>query len=412
MFRKQQNTITTVIDIGTTKVCTVVGRQAKNGDVEILGAGVVPSQGLLLDAVISIEELGDALAASAQEAARTSGVNLNGAYLGVTGSYFETVERSGSLSKPAGAPPLSLLDLDLALESARPTPLRHGDELLHLVAREFLLDGTRGIKSPVGMHALHLEVNGMAILARTAPMENLRKAASRAGVPVQKLVFQPLTIGEAILSSEERRLGALVIDIGGGGTSVTSFQRGVFWDSRSIPIGGYHLTNDIAVVLGVPSHAAEEAKKSWGTVQSWKILSSETIELPSFEEHSSQEVSRRDLSMVIHERAVEMFEHIHRSMTEMGFDRLPAAGAVLTGGTASLPGLQELATDLLGSPVRVGSPQPLAGGEPLDGPSFSSAVGTLLWALSRSVPNTSKKNALEQIVSAPQKVLQLPGVGK
>jgi len=352
------------------------------------------------------------LAASTQEAARASGVNLNGAYLGITGSYFETVEHSGSLWKPAGAPPLSLLDLDQALEAARPTPLRYGDELLHLVAREFLLDGTRGIKRPVGMHALHLEVNAMAILAKTAPMENLRKAASRAGVSIQKLVFQPLAIGEAILSSEERRLGVLVIDIGGGGTTVTSFQRGVFWDSRSIPIGGYHLTNDIAVVLGAPSHGAEEAKKSWGTVQHWKILSSETIELPGFEEHSSQKVSRRDLSMVIHERAAELFELVHESMTQMGFDRLPAAGAVITGGTASLPGIQELAYDLLGSPTRVGTPRALAGGGALDGPGFSSAVGTLLWALSRSAPNTNKKNALGQMIAAPQKVLQLPGVGK
>ena len=412
MFRRPAPTVTTAIDIGTTKVCTILGRQGKDEEVEVLGVGVVPSQGLLLDTVVSIDELSEALAASAREASRAAGANLTAAYVGVTGAYFETVPRAGSLWKPDGAPPVSTLDLDQTLEAARPSPVPHGNELVHLVAREYLLDGTRGIRNPVGMHALHLEVNALAVLGRSAPLENLRKAASRAGVSIQRLVFQPLSVGEAILSQEERHLGALVVDIGGGGTYLASFWRGVFWDSRTIPIGGYHLTNDIAVVLGAPSYGAEEAKRAWGTVQPWKVLPDETVQLPGFEEDTSQEVSRKDLSMVIHDRTAELFELIHENMKEMGLDRLPAAGAVLTGGTANLPGLKELAHDLLGSPVRIGTPETLKGGEALEDPTFASSVGTLLWALRRSTPRQHHKNGRPKVAASPQKVPQLPLVGK
>lgn len=409
MFGKS---VYTAIDIGSTKVCTLIGRLTKNGESEILGVGTAPSKGLLQDTVVNIDELAEALAASVSEASRTAGTKPSPAFVGLTGTHFETLPRTGSLWKSGSTKPISPKDLEKSLEQARPSPIPQEKELVHLIAREYRLDGTRGILNPVGMHAIHLEANALAVLAGSAQLENLMTATSRARIPVRRLVFQPLAFGDAVLSKEERNIGALVIDIGGGTTSLAFFWRGVFWDSRVIPVGGHHLTNDIAVVLGTPSHEAEEAKRAWGAAQPWKIPSAETVQLLGFDKDTSREVSRKDLSNIIHERASELLQFIHTKVGELGLDRLPAAGAVLMGGTASLPGLKELAQDTLARPVRIGTHLEIRGGEALDTPAFASCVGIFLWGLRHDAPQKRLQNRQAGIATPRRLVPHLPRAGR
>jgi cell division protein FtsA len=390
----------TTIDVGTNKVCTIIGRQTKDGEGEVLGVGVAPTQGVTQDTVVNIGGLAEALAASVRQASKAARTAPSPAFLGITGPHLENVACTGSLSKDETDRALLPLDLENALVAARPPHLPLGQELLHLVAREYLLDGMRGLNNPVGRHALKLDGNAVAVLGGSARVENLMKSAARAGISVRGLVFQGLAVGEAVLTPEERDMGALVVDIGAGTTYMAYYWRGVFWESHIIPLGGHNFTNDIAVVLGAPPKGAEEAKRTWGTAQPWKVSPTETIRIAGFDGVSHQEVARKSLCAIIHDRAVELLDLVQEKARELPLGRLPVAGVVLTGGTASLPGLREVAQDVLGGSVRIGAPVSLRGGEALAGPAFASSVGTFLWSLRYGAPQQDSQNGRSGVAAS------------
>ena len=409
MYRRS---VYTAIDVGTTKVCTVIARQRSDGSPEALGVGVAPSNGLSKGTVVDIDEVKEAIAASVREASQGAGISPTPAMLGVSGIHLETLPTSATIRKSGNSLPVSTADLDQVLQVARPSRLPQGKELVHLIAREYVLDGTGGIRNPVGMHTRHLGVNAQSVLSESAPLDNLVKAAEQAGVAVWGLVSQPLASGEAVLSPEERHLGALVVDMGGGTTDLAYFQRGVFWDAQVIPLGGHQFTNDIAVVLGVPYQEAEKAKLTWGSAEPWKAAPDKTLQLPSLEEDEQRQVSHKELCRIIRERAEELLHLIQGKLEALGLERLPLAGAVLTGGAAALPGLESLAKDILGGPVRIATPRYLEGAAPLLTPAFASSVRILLWAMHHRVPRREPRGNGRAAVRAASRLMQhLASVG-
>lgn len=375
----QREAIHTAVDLGTTKACTLVARQGREGDLEVIGVGVVPSAGVQKGSVVHLHEAREAVTASLAEAARSAGVSIAWVHLGVGGAHIQSSTRWGTVYMPHPTLPIHRPDIERALEAAYPQDLPPEREVLHLLPRSFALDGQRGVRNPVGMHASRLDVEAVTVTGATTAVQALLRALESARVRVRSVVVNPLASGEAVLSREEREMGAVVVDIGGGTTDVALFQGGTLAFARTLPLGGNHFTHDLAVALGTPTEVAEEVKRRYGHLLP-EHATLEPVEVPAFGDGRTARAERRDIVRVLKERARQLFELVYLALEEAGLRRLPPAGLVLTGGASRLPGLTALARQLFQAPARLGTPSPLPGlPADLQGPELSTAVGVLVW---------------------------------
>ena len=377
-----KDTIHAAIDVGTSKVCTLVGRLNAFGELEILGIGLVPSRGMKKGMVSNLSEVSQVTQASIREAEAQAGVRITSAYVGLTGSHISSANSRASLDNRPYDLPVGVREVEQVLKACSTYGGSSNAKVLHVIPRGYALDGYWGIVNPVGMFSSKLEVESHVVQGNAAPIDNLAKAISKAKVKVKSLVLEPLASAEAVLVPEEREMGVVLVDIGGGTTDMSIFLDGNLWHTKVIPVGGFQLTRDIAIAFSTPTQAAEDAKIQYGHAMPDTIDPHEEIRLPGFGEHVTYSVPRQRLCETLRERMEELLRLVMEEIGEAGLESVPPGGLVLTGGSAKIPGLEDLAEEIFPGPVRIGIPR-VIGGAPaeLEDPSLATALGLLLWDL-------------------------------
>lgn len=390
------------IDVGTTKVCTLIGQMSGGLMPRIIGVGVVPSRGIRKGMIVNVHEATEAIARSVDKAERTAGIQVEQTYVSLSGDHITGVNSRGVVAISRGERGIVVSDIERALDAAQAIAIPHNQEVLHVIPRNYNIDGQDGIREPLGMHGFRLEVEAHIITGASSAIQNLTKCINALDTEVEELVLNPLAAGEAALTPTEREMGVVLADIGGGTTDISIFIEGSVWHTVILPIGGHHLTNDIAVGLRAPYATAEEIKKKSGHALPGSIAGDEMLDITAFGEQARQQVPRRFLAEIIEARTVEILELIMKEVKRSGYDGLLPAGLVLCGGTADLSGIQELGRETLGLPVRVGAPRGLRGlVDVLNDPAYTTSVGLLLWGLRRESalrPRKGKTNTTRKIM--------------
>lgn len=373
------------IDVGTTKICVLVGELDRDGKLNIVGVGTCPSQGLRRGVVVNIEETVTSIAAALDRAERLSGKKITTAYVGITGSHITSENSKGSVAITPSHRDIVQNDISRAIEVARAIAIPANREVIHVIPRGYVVDGQEGIKNPIGMSGFRLEVETHIITGAVSSIQNLIKCVQKAHVEIEDLVLEPLASSEAVLVEGETDLGVALVDIGGGTTDVAVFADGAIWHTVALPIGGNLITSDIAVGLRLPLGVAEELKVTYGHCDPSKIAEDDMIDLSQFMPDCNDLVPRKLLAEIIYYRVEELLEMVRDELRKSGYDGLLPAGVVLTGGTAELPGILELASETLDLPARVGVPLGLYGlADSLSRPAYATAVGLLQWALTHT----------------------------
>ncbi len=371
----------TALDVGTSKVSTIVSRLQADGTPELMGVGFSPSEGMRKGVVVNIQEAQEAIRGSVAEAARSAGVPSQSAYIGTSDSQVDIFPRWGSLRSVVHNTPLTHSEIDRAVEAAFPAELPPEKQVLHQIPRLYAVDGLKGIRNPVGMHALRLDVETLCIVSATAPIQNLVHAAEGVGLQSRGVVFSALAAGEATLTRDEKEMGVVLVEIGGGTTTVALFQQGTLWNTAVLPVGGHQFTTDLAVALNTPYDIAEGVKIHHGQAN-MDGIGDDHVELQAFGDRRTVRVERREICRFLHDRAEELCRLVQIKVGDFGFPSMPPAGVVLSGGGATLRGIDRVARRVFGSPVRVGSPSGLdALPQGMDSPAYNASVGTLLWGI-------------------------------
>lgn len=368
------------IDVGTTKICTLVARLEEEGQLRILGVGIEPSQGMRKGVPVDLRAVSQAIGHSIEKAERTSGLEITSALVSLAGSHVASVNSRGVVGVTGRT--IDEEDVIRALEAARAVAIPHNREIIHVIQRSFVVDGQPGIRMPLGMHGYRLEVEAHIITAAASTVENLRNCVSQAGAEVSQFVLNPLASGEVVLSETEREMGVIVCDIGGGTTDLAIYIEGDVWHTNVLGVGGDHITSDIAHGLRLPISQAEEIKKQHGHANQSDIRDDEAFNVRPFGEEIPITISRKELAMIIEARVEEIFGLVLQEIKRSGYDGLLPAGMVLTGGSSILSGMRAIGSRVLGLPVRISQPEGLIGmTDKLHSPAFSTSVGLLHWAI-------------------------------
>jgi cell division protein FtsA len=370
------------IDVGTTKVCTIVGEVAGTGETRILGVGVSPSAGLSRGMVDNIREATEAIRASVEKAERASGTRILSAFVGLSGAHVESLNNRGIVAVPDRTRPISQDDITRALEGAKIISVPSNREILHVLPRFYVVDGQDNVSDPLGMYGQRLDVEAHIITVSSSALANVGKVVEAAGVQVDEIVLQPLAGAEAVLTLEEKRQGVILADIGGGCTDISVFVEGSVQHTATLPVGGNHVTRDLVVGMRCPYHSAEEAKERYGHALPSMVDPDQTIEIEAFGAERQRVYDRRMVCQIIQARCEEILEMIVTEVRRATEPELVSAGLVLTGGSARLPGFDLLAEQVTGLPARIGLPGHIFGlVDELHDPAFATAVGLLQWAV-------------------------------
>ncbi|NIN69887.1 MAG: cell division protein FtsA, partial [Anaerolineae bacterium] len=300
------------IDVGTTKICTLVGEVNEERDLRIVGIGVAPSRGLRKGVLVDIEEASQAIAVSVERAEQISGYHIDSAYVSIAGAHVSAINSRGVAAISRGERSIVQEDIDRAMEAARAIAIPHNREVIHAIPRGYTIDDQDGVRNPLGLRGFRLEVEAHIITGASASIHNLVKCVQETGVRIMDLVLQPIAAGEAVLNNAEKELGVVLVDIGGGTTDMAVFIDGSVWHTVVLPVGGNHLTHDVAVGLRTPFTVAEMLKVQYGHTMPDTIGQDESIDANSFGDNSHRSVSRRRLAQIIRVRAEEMLELILR----------------------------------------------------------------------------------------------------
>jgi cell division protein FtsA len=377
------------IDVGTTKVCTLIGEVGDNGQMRVAGVGVVPSKGMHKGMVVNIDEARETIRASVKKAEQSSGYKVESAYIGVTGRHISGVNNKGVVAVTRNDRLVRPDDLRRVLQNAQSLKMGSEQKILHVIPRHYAVDGQEGVQTPVGMHGFKLDVETHVITTGAASVQNLVKCIRGVGVDVEDLVFEALASSEACLTEDDKNVGTILADIGGGTTDISVFKDGSIWHTAVIPVAGYQMTRDIAIGLGLPFEVAEEMKKKYGTA------------LPVYEGKADNDsiaqnghnISYQGLSDIIRARMEELLKLIVLELPGGEQDALVPGGLVLTGGSSNLAGIDALGREVLKMPVRVGAPLSVYGiSDQLKDPAYATAVGLLLWGIKPKSNVGAKQN--------------------
>ncbi len=364
------------IDVGTTKVCTIMADVTSGGAPRILGVGVAPSQGMQKGLVVNVNEAKESIRQSVRQAEKTAGYKLESAYIGITGRHISSMNTRGVIAITRNDQLVRPEDLKRVLDVAQAVKVPNDRKLLHIIPRTYAVDGQEGVKNPVGMHGFRLDVETHIITAAVTSIQNLTKCIRGLGLDIDDLILEPLASAEAVLSDEEKHNGVLLADIGGGTTDIAVFKDNSIYHTSILPVAGYQLTSDISVGMGLSFDMAEEMKKKYGNVMPTEDKEAKDSTITE-DGHS---ISYRDLSDIIRIRVEELLRLIVLELPRHDFQKLIPAGMVLTGGTANLPGIDVMGSALLRMPVRIGLPTNVFGiVDVLRDPAYATGVGLLLW---------------------------------
>jgi cell division protein FtsA len=372
----KRNELVVGLDIGTTKIAAIVGELTDDG-IDIVGVGTHPSTGLKKGVVVHIDETMRSIQRAIEEAEHMAGVEITSVYAGIAGAHIKSVNSQGVWAIKEK----EVRDSDIAavLEQAKAINIPQDRKIIHTLPQEFSIDHQDGIKEPLGMSGVRLEAKVHLVTASVSSVENIVKCCHRCSIEVADIVLEPIASAEAVLHDDEKELGVVLIDIGGGTTDVAIFSDGAIVHTTVLPVGGRQLTDDIAYGLRCPSLEAERIKHRYGCALASMVQDEELMEVPSVGGRPARELKRQGLSDIIEPRMEEIFTLVRREIEKSGYEDRIASGAVLTGGSTALEGTPELAEMVLGMPVRRGLPKGVGGlVDVIKQPSFATGLGLVL----------------------------------
>ncbi len=392
------------IDVGTTKICTIIADNGGASGLRILGVGITPSYGMHKGMVVDVNTARDSIRKSVRMAEQVAGFKMESANVGITGRHITSTNTQGAIAITRQDQLVRPKDLRRVLDVARSVKVSGESKLLHVIPRTYKVDGQEGIKNPVGMHGFRLDVETHVITAAITSIQNLTKCIRSLGIEVEDLILEPLASGEAVLTPEEKEDGVMLADIGGGTTDLAVFKSSTVYYTSVIPVAGYQVTRDISVGLGLSFELAEEMKRKYGNVTPGDDSS---LKAESALTHDGHSISYSDLSEIIRVRVEELVRLIMLELPQSEYPKIIPSGIVLTGGGANLPGIAELAEGITHLPVRIGVPFQLDGvSDSLLDPCYATSVGLLLWPLKTRTPQelSAKSTGFKRFVT---RVLQL-----
>ncbi|HEV8641025.1 MAG TPA: cell division protein FtsA [Methylomirabilota bacterium] len=368
------------LDVGTTKICAVIAEPNGAGGIDVIGVGAAPSRGLRKGVVVNIDATVEAIKQAVAEAEQMAGFEVSGVYAGVAGGHIRGVNSRGVVAVAGKEREVSPIDVERAVEAARAINLPQDREIIHVLPQTFVVDDQDGIREPVGMSGVRLEVEVHIVTGAITSIQNVVRSVNRAGLAVHDIVLEPLASAEAVLYPDETELGVVLIDIGGGTTDVACFRDGAIWHTAILSLGGDHVTNDIAVGLRTPAADAEDLKRRYGCALTALVSTEETIDVPSVGGRRPRRLSRQILSEIVQPRVEEIFTLVAREFGKAGFHDAATAGVVVTGGTAIMEGVPELAEAVFDLPVRRGLPETVGGlADVVKSPVYATGVGLALY---------------------------------
>jgi cell division protein FtsA len=371
---------TVALDIGTSKVCVLVGEANERGQLEIIGKGTAPMRGTRRGNIINLDQAIDAVKKAVDEAEVMAGLQIDSACVGVAGDQIRSANSRGVVSVNGKGKEISREDIDRVIEKSRAIPIPGELEVLHVIPREFVVDGQDGIHDPLGMNGSRLEANVHIVTGAKTHDQNVLTAVNKAGIAVTELVLEPLAAAEATLTMDEKEMGVLLMDLGAGTTDYAVFLEGNVVHSSVLPVGAGHFTSDISVVLRTPMEDAERIKKRYGCALSSLIVDDEPIEVPAVGGRAPKIVSRHELTNILEPRAAEIAKLVWRDLEKLGLDKEIRSGVVLVGGGAEMDGMVEMTEQIFDCQARKGVPRGLGGlADTVNGPEWVTAAGLLLW---------------------------------
>jgi len=384
-MKSRNNNLVIGLDIGSTAVRIAVGTRANNGNLDILhliGAAEVPSGGVHKGVVMSIEDAVSAVSACLERAERMCGAPIEHAWVGISGTHVLAQESKGVVAVSKADEEIANEDVERAVEAAKTVATPMNYEILHVIPKRFSVDGQTGIKDPIGMTGVRLEVDAQIIQGVSSQIKNLTKAVYRTGLDIDDLVLGVLACSEAVVTSRQKDLGVAVVNIGGATTSVAVFEEGDVLHTAILQIGSDHITSDLAIGLRTAIDVAERMKLEYGTASPKMVPKKEEIELASLGASDAELVDRRFVAQIIEARAEEIMEKIDRELQTVGKSGMLPAGIVFTGGGAKLPGLTEVAKRILRLPASLGYPLDITSvTDKVNDLAFTTAIGLVRWGV-------------------------------
>jgi len=381
MVAVKKHMVVSGLDVGTSKVCCLIGEIGSDGNLEIIGKGSAPSLGVRKGVVVDISETVRSIQSAVSEAERGAGIKVHSVFVGVTGDHISSVNSHGVITLAHEPKEVVEEDVRRAVEAAKVVSLPSEREVIHVIPRGFTLDGQAGVKNPVGMLGMRLEVNTHIVTGMSTFLHNLTKCIETAGLEIEEngLVLQPLASSLSVLNEAEKELGILMVDLGGGTTDIAVFRNRHIFHTSALPLGGNHITHDLAVAFRLSPEEAERIKVNYGHAIPSQVQDDDRIEITTLS-GSKEILSRRIVAEKIAPRVEELFTYIRHEIEQLPKDS-SLAGVTLTGGTSMLPGIIEIGRDILKYPVRIGYPQSSAGSTitELQNPTYSTGVGLVIY---------------------------------
>jgi cell division protein FtsA len=369
------------LDIGTSKIACIVAEITPEGTLEVIGAGMHQSSGMKKGMVVNIDATVGAIQRALEEAELMANCKIREVYTGIAGSHIRSSNANGMIKIKDKE--VAHTDVIRAVETASSISLPGGQQILHILEQEFSIDGQEGIKKPLGMSGMRLEVEIHIVTGAVSAVQNILKCIHRCGLEVQEMILQPLASSKAVLAEDEKELGVCLVDIGGGTTDVAIFTNGAIRHTAVIPIAGDQITNDIAMALRTPPSDAEDIKIKYGCALR-QLANDAPIEVPGVGERSARMLSRQTLAEVIEPRVEELYSLVQQELRRSGFEELLSSGIVITGGSSAMQGMVELGEEIFHMPVRTGIPRNIGGlSDVVKTPRYATGVGLLLYGLER-----------------------------
>ena len=375
------------LDIGTTKMCAIVGEINDEGGIDVVGIGTCPSAGLRKGVVVNIEQTVQSITKALREAELMAGCEIHSVYVGIAGSHIKGFNSDGVIAVKGSE--VTQRDVERALDAAKAVAIPLDREVLHVLPQEFIVDNQRGIVTPLGMSGVRLEVKVHIVTGSVTSAQNIVRCCNKSGLDVSDIVLESLASAEAVLTEEEREIGVALIDMGGGTCDIAIFANNAIKHTGVLALGGQNLTNDIAFGLRTPVAEAEKIKLKYGAALAQQVRPDEYIEVPSVGGREPRRLSRQVLSEICEPRMEEIFSLLDQELERSGLKKMIGAGIVLTGGTSLIQGCQELAEQIFNLPTRIGYPRGVGGlGDMVNNPKFATAFGLLKYG--------SQKEGMEQ----------------
>ena len=378
MSKKAEKNLIVGLDIGTSKVVAIVGEVTPDNEIDVIGIGSHPSRGLKKGVVVNIESTVQSIQRAVEEAELMAGCQIHSVYAGIAGSHIRSLNSHGIVA--IRDKEVTTADVERVIDAARAVAIPADQRILHILPQEFIIDNQEGIREPIGMSGVRLEAKVHMVTGAVSAAQNIIKCVRRCGLEVDDVILEQLASSYSVLTEDEKELGVALVDIGGGTTDMAVFTEGAIRHTAVIPIAGDQVTNDIAVALRTPTQHAEEIKIKYACALTQLASPDETIEVPSVGDRPARRLARQTLAEVVEPRYEELFTLIQAELRRSGFEDLCAAGVVITGGSAKMEGVVELAEEIFHMPVRLGLPQYISGlVDVVRNPIYSTGVGLLLF---------------------------------